>query len=79
MPTTPGVPSVEAETPAPKTALDERRPMLLAMPEEHIERQPKVDASVAAEQRAADRAAARRDGRSVHRAPAVSRARSACS
>jgi hypothetical protein len=32
-----------------KTALDERRPLLLAMREEDIERQPKVDASVAAE------------------------------
>jgi hypothetical protein len=39
----------DAETPALKSALEERRPFLLAMPEEDIERQPKVDASVAAE------------------------------
>lgn len=40
---------ITSEIPAPKSALDERRPFLLAMSEEDVERQPKVDASVAAE------------------------------
>jgi hypothetical protein len=40
---------VDAEAPALKSALDERRPSLLAMSDEDIDRQPKVDASVAAE------------------------------
>ncbi len=40
---------VDAEAPALKTALDERRPALLAMPDHGVDRQPKVDASVAAE------------------------------
>lgn len=39
----------DAEAPALKTALDERRPSLLAMNEQDVDRQPKVDASVAAE------------------------------
>jgi hypothetical protein len=45
MPSTPSSPHSDIL----KAALDERRPILLAMREDEIERQPKVDASVAAE------------------------------
>jgi hypothetical protein len=49
MPSPSPVHHADGEAPPPKTALDERRPFLLAMPEQTVERQPKVDASVAAE------------------------------
>ena len=45
----PNVPAVDAANPTLKLALDERRPILLAMPDADVERQPKVDAYLAAE------------------------------
>jgi hypothetical protein len=45
----PIVSHVDAVSPALKTALDERRPILLAMSDADVDRQPKVDAYVAAE------------------------------
>src|SRR6478672_7304524 len=39
----------DAEAPALKSALEQRRPILLAIADEDVDRQPKVDASVAAE------------------------------
>jgi hypothetical protein len=40
---------ITAEAPPLRAALDERRPLLLAMPDEDVDRRPKVDASIAAE------------------------------